>query len=254
MGIEQLETYILEFQEWALFEGAYSMSTIKRDSRKIRELSKKFDVLNPTIESVRNYFLDKLHEGKVQRSTLNVTRKALMKWFRFLKQMHALAVEIKIPKQSEKRSAISWIPTNEEVKRIIQAADIQSNREVAARDGAVMRLLFSGGLRIGEVVKLNLQDMRSSGIFVHSEKGGRMESWAFQMTASPVYRNISYTGEGQILLHCSHQQPAGCLMNTSGSTFPIWVNRWPQAGIHMPQGTGLLPSFLQATGRRESNH
>ena len=33
-------------------------------------------------------------------------------------------------------------------------------------------LLFSGGLRIGEVVKVNLQDVRSTGIFVHSEKGG----------------------------------------------------------------------------------
>ncbi len=172
MNKDQLETYISEFQEWALFEGTYSMSTIKRDSRKIRELSGKFDIMNPTIENVRNYFLDKLHEGKIQRSTLNVTRKALMKWFRFLKQRHGFAVEIKIPKQPEKRRAISWIPTNEEVKRIIQAADTQSNREVAARDGAVMRLLFSGGLRIGEVVKLNLQDMRSSGIFVHSEKGG----------------------------------------------------------------------------------
>ena len=170
--ILKLDKYISEFQEWALFEGTYSLSTIQRDSRKIRELSKYFDTIHPTVESVRSYFLEKLHEGKVQRSTLNVTRKALMKWFRFLNQRHGSDIDIKIPKQPEKRRSITWIPTNDEVRRIIRIADVQSNKEVAARDGAVMRLLFSGGLRIGEVVKLNLQDVRSRGIFVHSEKGG----------------------------------------------------------------------------------
>ena len=172
MENDQLESFISEFQEWALFDGTYSMSTIKRDTRKIRELSRQFDILHPTVENVRNYFLGKLHEGKVQRSTLNVTRKALMKWFRFLNQRHGVGIDIKIPKQPEKRRAISWIPTNEEVMKIIQMADRQPNKEVAARDGAVMRLLFSGGLRIGEVVKVNLQDVRATGIFVHSEKGG----------------------------------------------------------------------------------
>ncbi len=167
---EELVTLISEFQEWALFGGKYSQSTIARDSRKIRELSRYFDVQNPRIEYVRRYFLDKMNEG-VARQSLNVTRKSLMKWFTFLNERHNADITFKIPKQKEPRTSIKWIPTNDQVKRIIREADSQKNREIAARAGAIMRILFSGGLRIGEVARINLEDIRPNGLFVRSEKG-----------------------------------------------------------------------------------
>ena len=160
---------ILEFREWAIYEGRYSMSTVTRDSRKIKELSRYFDVVSPRTEDIRSFFITRLQEG-VGRQTLNVTRKALMKWFRFLNERHQAGISIRIPKQPEQRTSIKWIPTNDETRRIISAADNQQNREVATRDGAVMRILFSGGLRIGEVARINLEDLRSNGIFVRSEK------------------------------------------------------------------------------------
>ena len=166
----ELKSLILEFQDWAIFDGSYSKSTIIRDSRKIRELSRYFDILHPTIDDVREYFISSLEKG-TKKQSMNVTRKCLMKWFRFLNEKHHAGIDIRIPKQSEQKNTIKWIPTNEEARKIIRQADIQKNREIAARDGAIMRIIFSGGLRIGEVPRINLSDIRKNGIFVHSEKG-----------------------------------------------------------------------------------
>ncbi len=167
---EKLEELLLEFEDWALFDGKYSQSTIIRDVRKIKELSAKMNVVSPNIEDVRSYFLDKIRSG-AKRQTLNVTRKALRKWFNFLNEKHSTGITISIPKFKEPRISIGWIPDDEDVRKIIKFVDEQKNREVAARDGAIMRILFSGALRIGEVSMLNLEDIKENGIFVHSEKG-----------------------------------------------------------------------------------
>ena len=50
--MKDLISLVNEFQDWALFDGKYSVSTIKRDSRKIRELSNSFNILAPTQEDV----------------------------------------------------------------------------------------------------------------------------------------------------------------------------------------------------------
>ena len=169
MSVE-LNSLLSLFQDWALFDGKYSVSTISRDVRKIKELSKRMDMVSPIPDEIRKYFLEKIKAG-AKRQTLNVTRKAVQKWLRFLNEKHSAHIEFPIPKFKEPRSSMKWIPTDDEVLKIIKFADSQKNRETAARDGAVIRILFSGGLRIGEVVTLNLEDVRENGIFVHSEKG-----------------------------------------------------------------------------------
>ena len=167
---DNLKGLIEEFEDWALFDGKYSQSTIVRDARKIRELARGMDIVSPDLKQVKGYFLDKIKSGS-KRQTLNVTRKALMKWFKFLNEKHGAGISFQIPKFKEPRTTIKWIPEDEDVMRILKYADNQKNRESAARDGAVLRILFSGALRIGEVSMLNLDDIRDNGIFVHSEKG-----------------------------------------------------------------------------------
>ena len=55
-----LTQMIDEFQDWALFDGKYSTSTIVRDVRKIKELSSMMNVISPDLEKVRSYFLDRI--------------------------------------------------------------------------------------------------------------------------------------------------------------------------------------------------
>ena len=167
---DNLKTLISEFEDWSLFDGKYSVSTIKRDSRKIREIAKTLEVVSPDMASFREYFLNKVKSGYNKR-TLNVTRKAVKKWFRFLQETKGKQIDFSVPKFKESKATKFWIPSDEEVLKIIKIADNQSNKESSARDGAIMRILFSGGLRIGEVAMLNLDDIKENGIFVHSEKG-----------------------------------------------------------------------------------
>ena len=134
------------------------------------DLTSLTNILSPDLEKVRSYFIDRIRSG-AKRQTLNVTRKAILKWIRFLNEKHGAGISFSIPKFKEPKVSINWIPEDADVLKIIKFADSQKNRETAARDGAVMRILFSGGLRIGEVVTLNLDDIRDNGIFVHSEKG-----------------------------------------------------------------------------------
>ena len=114
--MKDLALLISEFQDWALFDGKYSVSTIKRDSRKIRELSGDFNVLSPTQEEIREYFITKLRDG-AKRQTLNVTRKAIIKWIRFLNEKHGSSISIVLPKLKEPRTAIGWIPSDIEVRK-----------------------------------------------------------------------------------------------------------------------------------------
>ena len=91
---------------------------------------------------------------------MRATMKAIIKWVRFLNEKHGSSISIVLPKLKEPRTAIGWIPSDIEVRKIIHQADMQRNRECASRDGAIMRILFSGGLRIGEIARINLNDIR----------------------------------------------------------------------------------------------
>ena len=91
---------------------------------------------------------------------LRATKKAIMKWVRFLNEKHGSAISIVLPKLKEPRTAIGWIPSDIEVIKIIHQSDIQINREWASRDGAIMRILFSGGVRLGKIARINLNDIR----------------------------------------------------------------------------------------------
>ena len=134
------------------------------------DLTSLTNIFSPDLEKIRSYFIEKIRSG-AKRQTLNVTRKAMLKWIRFLNEKHGAGISFSIPKFKEPKVSINWIPEDSDVLKIIKFADSQKNRETAARDGAVMRILFSGGLRIGEVSMLNLEDVRENGIYVHSEKG-----------------------------------------------------------------------------------
>ena len=62
-----------------------------------------------------------------------------------------------------------------------------------------MRILFSGGLRIGEIARINLNDIRENGIFVHSEKGEAETIVGLSDDAMKAIRNYNSSIEGQLI-------------------------------------------------------
>ncbi|MGC8585793.1 MAG: hypothetical protein ACP5L4_06770, partial [Thermoplasmata archaeon] len=56
MENELFEQKLQEFRIWALTEGRYSESTVERSVRRIKELSKKINVLNPSQKEILNFY------------------------------------------------------------------------------------------------------------------------------------------------------------------------------------------------------
>jgi integrase/recombinase XerD len=65
------------------------------------------------------------------------------------------------------------VPVTEEVLQILDGPDLRSR--LGLRDRAVLEVLYSAGIRRGELVRLCVEDLdlRSGTLFVHRGKGGR---------------------------------------------------------------------------------
>jgi site-specific recombinase XerD len=62
-----------------------------------------------------------------------------------------------------------------------------------------MRILFSGGVRLGEIARINLNDIRENGIFVHSEKGEAETIAGLSDDAMNAIRNYNSSIERQLI-------------------------------------------------------
>jgi len=153
---DEFESKLQEFTVWALTIGRYSESTVKRSVRRIRELSKKINIMNPSQKEILSFFA-KMRERGTKPHTLNNMRKDLNAWFRFLN------IKIELPKYKEPPSPDPWIPTDEEVLRILKASEF-GEKGIALRNKLIVELLFFTGIRIGELIKINLEDLREDGI------------------------------------------------------------------------------------------
>ncbi len=160
---DDLEGKLQEFEVWALTEGRYAQSTVQRAKRRIRELSKKIDVMNPKQSEILKFFASEKSRG-VKPHTLNNQRKDLEAWFRFL------GIRMDLPRFKEPPLPDPWIPSDEEVLRILKASEY-GDKASGMRNRVIMGLLFFGGIRIGELININLGDIRENGIRIRSEKG-----------------------------------------------------------------------------------
>ena len=98
--------------------------------------------------------------------TKNNQRKNLAEGLRFLN------IKIEMPKLREPPVPDPWIPTDQEVERLLYAAAHSSTRrEVNLRNSIIAHIAFFGGARIGEIVQINVNDVLNDGIRIRSEKG-----------------------------------------------------------------------------------
>ncbi len=161
---EDLEKKLQEYRVWAMTVGRYSPSTVRRATRRIRELSRRLDLFDPSQGSILDFFASEVEHGK-KPHTLNNQRKDIASWFRFL------GITMQLPVFKEPPLPDPWIPTDEEVKRILSAAEKSGDRMSSARNLIIVELLFFGGIRIGELISVNMNDLRTNGIRIRSEKG-----------------------------------------------------------------------------------
>ena len=162
-GMDALNEQLKKFRIWALTQGRYAPSTTERMGRRIASLSKAFDMLELDEDAVLVYFA-KRRENGAKTQTLNSDRKAVVAWARYRN------FALNLPRFREAPSPDPWIPTDDEVMLLLKTASKTRERGVGERNRTILELLFFGGIRIGELVKINLDDIRADGIRIRSEK------------------------------------------------------------------------------------
>jgi integrase/recombinase XerC len=130
-------------------------------------------LLSVDVNTVRAY-LAQLNEKQYSKSTIARKLATLRSFYKFLVKRNQLSSNpvtvIRTPKQEKK---LPRFLEYEEVKRLLETPPV--NNWLGARDRAIMETLYSTGIRVSELVALNMDDIDFLGEVVHVRGKGKKE-------------------------------------------------------------------------------
>ena len=140
------------------------------------------------INTVRGY-LAQLNEKQYSKSTIARKLATLRSFYKFLVKRGAVSsnpvTAVRTPKQDKK---LPRFLEYEEVKRLLEAPPMDN--WLGARDRAIMEVLYSTGIRVSELVALNMDDVDFLGEVIHVRGKGKKERIA--PISSSALRVIQY--------------------------------------------------------------
>ena len=130
-------------------------------------------LLSTQIDTVRSY-LGLLNEKQYSKATIARKLATLRSFYKFLVKRNYTSsnpvVSIRTPKQEKK---LPRFLEYEEVKKLLSTPPV--NTWLGARDKAILETLYSTGIRISELVALNMDDIDFLGEVVHVRGKGKKE-------------------------------------------------------------------------------
>ena len=130
-------------------------------------------LLKTGTDSVRAY-LAYLNEKQYSRATIARKLATLRSFYKFLVKRNHMSTNpvtaVRTPKQDKK---LPRFLEYEEVKRLLETPPM--NTWLGARDRAIMETLYSTGIRVSELVALNMEDIDFLGEVVHVRGKGKKE-------------------------------------------------------------------------------
>lgn len=125
------------------------------------------------INTVRSYLV-KLNEKQYSKSTIARKLATLRSFYKFLVKRSMISsnpvTAVRTPKQEKK---LPKFLEYEEVKRLLETPPM--NNWLGARDRAIMEVLYSTGVRVSELVALNMDDVDFLGEVIHVRGKGKKE-------------------------------------------------------------------------------
>ncbi len=130
-------------------------------------------LLSVDVNTVRAY-LARLNEKQYSKSTIARKLATLRSFYKFLVKRNQLSSNpvtvVRTPKQEKK---LPRFLEYEEVKRLLETPPVDN--WLGARDRAIMETLYSTGIRVSELVALNMDDIDFLGEVVHVRGKGKKE-------------------------------------------------------------------------------
>jgi integrase/recombinase XerD len=126
-----------------------------------------------TRRHIMDYLLDQKEKGR-SAATLSRRLVAIRVFFRFLQQEGLLGANITDAMDAPKLwKVLPGTLSVEEVDRLLKTPDLKNPRGI--RNKAMLELLYSSGLRVSELVTLNLDDLHEDARYIRCMGKGRKE-------------------------------------------------------------------------------
>ncbi len=163
------ESIILAMGKELVLKG-YSIKTRQAYIKQIKRFSSFLDthVDEGSNEIVRRYILFLMEELGLSHSYVNQAISAIKFLYQYVLQDNRITISLPRPKKEHKLPNILSL---EEVRRIFQAVTNEKHK-------TILYLIYSGGLRVGEVVRLKPADIDSERMLIHVVQGkGRKDRY-----------------------------------------------------------------------------
>jgi site-specific recombinase XerD len=156
----------LEDYEKKLILKAYSPSTVdsyKRAFIKFLVYHHTLDVDTLDLKTIENYMVEMITQHRISKSKQNIIINALKFYYEKVKKGERKYYDFNRPKKDK---TLPNVLSTKEVNKLINAPKNLKHK-------AILYTLYSGGLRINEIVKLRIEDIRSDEqqIFIKGAKG-----------------------------------------------------------------------------------
>jgi site-specific recombinase XerD len=156
----------------------YSLKTIKAYKSSIRSLAQYFDPKHPrelTNEEIHAFLVHQVEIKKLSAGTIS----QMLNAFRFLyMELYKRPMVLKDLKRPRKERKLPVVLSEEEVRSLFDALGNIKHR-------TMMMLVYSGGLRVGELVKLKPEDIDSERKMIHI-RGGKGKKDRYTILADVV--------------------------------------------------------------------
>ncbi len=151
-----------QFAEHLKYEKQYSPHTLSAYQRDLKQFSEWLlkndcdDILNADNLHIRNWVAGLYRQG-IGGKTLQRKLSSLRSFYQYLIRNHKLknnpAADIRAPKSAR------TLPDTLDIDTLSRLLDIPPDSILAIRDRAIMELFYSSGLRLSELVNLNLDSI-----------------------------------------------------------------------------------------------
>jgi len=218
-----MDKLVAEFLEYLKFEKNASPHTLQAYSRDLEEFLEHLGPGRATVQlsdidhiTIRE-FLGQLYEAGNSRTTVARKLSSIRSFFRFLNR-HAYtdrnpARLVRTPRLPKREPQVL---SEAEIETLLAQPD--NSNPLGARDAAMLEMLYAAGIRVGELVSLNLPDVLPGQRLVKVRGKGKKERVVpFGRKAEDALR-VYLSQRGLLLMKCkTGLEPEALFLNARGS-------------------------------------